>query len=173
VTEGAIPTRALRRSDREALEALVLATGAFSAAETDVALQVFDDAFPPDEGDGDPDYEFLGVFDPADPDRLLAYACYGPTPGTDRGYDLYWIAVHPAVQHRGIGRGLMTGVESRITAWNARTLVVETSGRPANAGTLAFYATAGYAEVARVRGFYAPDDDRVVLVKRFQPGGAR
>jgi ribosomal protein S18 acetylase RimI-like enzyme len=160
-------TRPLARHDREALETLVLATGAFSAAETEVAMQVFDEAFPPDEGDGDLDYNFLGTFDPADPARLYGYVCFGPTLGTDRGYDLYWIAVHPAHQHVGLGRVLMREVEARLAQWNARMLIVETSGRPQYASTRAFYTKLGYGEAARVRGFYAPDDDRVLFTKRF------
>jgi ribosomal protein S18 acetylase RimI-like enzyme len=162
-----IHTRPLGRSDREALEKLVLETGAFTAAETGVAMQVFDEAFPPDEGDGDPDYNFLGTFDTVDPARLFGYVCFGPTLGTDRGYDLYWIAVHPAHQHHGIGTALMADVETRLAGWNARMLIVETSGRPAYAGTRAFYERRGYAEAARVRGFYAADDDRVLYTKRF------
>lgn len=160
-------TRPLLRSDREALEKLVLETGAFTAAETEVAMQVFDEAFPPDEGDGDPDYIFLGTFDPIDPARLFGYVCFGPTLGTDRGYDLYWIAVHPAHQNQGIGRSLMSDVEIRLAGWNARMLIVETSGRPNYASTRAFYEKLGYAEAARVRSFYAADDDRVLFTKRF------
>jgi GNAT superfamily N-acetyltransferase len=167
---SATHTRALTRSDREALEKLVLETGAFSAAETDVAMQVFDEAFPPDEGDGDPDYNFLGAFDPADPVRLFGYVCFGPTLGTDRGYDLYWIAVDPAHQNKGIGSALMATVETQLAQWNARMLIVETSGRPTYESTRAFYAKLGYAEAARVRGFYAPDDDRVLYTKRFGAG---
>ena len=37
------------------------------------------------------DYFFLGAFTPEE--ELAGFACYGPTPGTDRTYDLYWIAV--------------------------------------------------------------------------------
>jgi ribosomal protein S18 acetylase RimI-like enzyme len=162
-----VHTRPLTRSDREALETLVLATGAFSTAETEVALGVFDEAFPPDEGSGDPDYNFLGAFDPGDPARLFGYVCFGPTLGTDRGYDLYWIAVHPAHQHQGIGGALMADVEARLVGWNARMLIVETSGRPTYESTRAFYVKLGYAEAARVRGFYASDDDRVLFTKRF------
>ncbi len=165
-------TRPLTRHDRESLETLILATGAFSASETDVALQVFDEAFPPDEGTGDPDYAFLGVCDAADTARLLGYVCYGPIPGNDRGYDVYWIAVHPGVQHRGLGTVLMHEVESRLAAWSARLIVVETSGRAAYALTRAFYARLGYTESGRVRGFYAPDDDRVLFTKRLKSSGA-
>jgi ribosomal protein S18 acetylase RimI-like enzyme len=164
----AVPqTRPLARSDRESLEKLVLETGAFSAAETDVAMQVFDEAFPPDEGDGDPDYNFLGAFDPTDSARLFGYVCFGPTLGSDRGYDLYWIAVHPAHQNSGIGSALMREVEARLAQWNARMLIVETSGRPAYESTRDFYVRRGYAEAARVHGFYAADDDRVLYTKRF------
>lgn len=160
-------TRPLARSDREALEKLVLETGAFTAAETEVAMQVFDEAFPPDEAGGDPDYIFLGTFDPVDSARLFGYVCFGPTLGTDRGYDLYWIAVHPAHQNQGIGRALMADVESRLAGWNARMLIVETSGRPNYASTRTFYENLGYSESARVKGYYAPDDDRVLFTKRF------
>jgi hypothetical protein len=61
----------------------------------------------------------------------------------------------------------MADVESRLASWNARMLIVETSGRPSYASTRAFYEKRGYAEAARVRGFYAPDDDRVLFTKRF------
>ena len=45
-------------------------------------------------------------------------------------------------------------------------LVVETSSRPDYAHTREFYARGGYCEVARVRDFYAPADDRIILTTR-------
>jgi len=35
---------------------------------------------------------------------LVGYACYGPIAGTKSSYDLYWIAVHPELQGRGLGQ---------------------------------------------------------------------
>jgi hypothetical protein len=44
--------------------------------------------------------------------------------------------------------------------------VVETSSRSDYLPARRFYTRHGYAEAARVAGFYAPDDDRIILTKR-------
>jgi hypothetical protein len=45
-------------------------------------------------------------------------------------------------------------------------VVIETSSRADYAPTRRFYHKRGYLESARLRDFYAPGDDRVVLTKR-------
>jgi GNAT superfamily N-acetyltransferase len=115
--------------------------------------------------DSESDYEFLGAFDEAG-DRLLGYACFGATPATDGTWDLYWLAVDPVAQGRGIGSALVRAVEQKLLDRGARLLVVETSSRPDYEGTRRFYARSGYTEAARVRDFYAPADDRIVLTTR-------
>jgi GNAT superfamily N-acetyltransferase len=137
---------------------LLVATKAFSPEEVKVALELFD------EGAGSPDYEFIAAYGQSD--RLLGYACFGPTPATDGTYDLYWLAVDPAAQGSGVGRSLVHWVESELTTRGARLLVVETSSRPDYAGTREFYARGGYRESARIRDFYAPADDRIILTTR-------
>jgi hypothetical protein len=57
-------------------------------------------------------------------------------------------------------------VEAALAGRGARLLVVETSSRADYAGTRQFYARSGYHEAARVRDFYAPADDRIVLTTR-------
>ena len=118
-------------------------------------------------------YAFLGAFTPDD--ELVGYACYGPTPDTDRTFDLYWIAVDPDAQGGGGGTQLLTEVERRLRGENARMLIVETSSRSEYASTRHFYEKRGYAEAARVREFYAPLDDRIIFTKRFHSpeGGER
>ena len=37
---------------------------------------------------------------------VLGYACFGPTPMTERTWDLYWIAVAPNAKRAGVGRAL-------------------------------------------------------------------
>ena len=111
-------------------------------------------------------YHFLGAFTPED--ELAGFACYGPTPGTDRTFDLYWIAVHPSAQGTGSGTILLSEVERRLEDTDARLFVVETSSRPEYDPTRAFYRARGYAEAARMRDFYAPSDDRVIFTKRFR-----
>ena len=153
-----------RPADRDRIAAILRATGVFTSAEVDVALELFDETF--GASPADPDYSFLGAFTPDD--ELVGYACFGPTPGTDRTYDLYWIAVHPVAHGAGIGTTLLTDVERRLQGQYARMLVVETSSRSDYAPTLGFYARRGFTEAARVREFYAPGDDRIILTKRLQ-----
>jgi D-alanine-D-alanine ligase len=145
----------LSPSHRSQIQEIVSATGVFSTEEVGVAIEVFDER--------GTDYEFIGAFDGED---LLGYACFGPTPSTAGTYDLYWIAVHPAAQRSGAGAALMAEVERQLNERGARMVVVETSSRDDYAPTRSFYHKRGYTEAARLRGFYAPGDDRVVLTKR-------
>ena len=189
---GELRVGPLDPSHRARLAEIVRLTGAFSEEEVLVAVALFDEAFAglgsrvsglatPKPGTRDPNpgsltpastppYRFLGAF--TRDGELAGYACYGPTPATDRVWDLYWIAIDPAAQGTGGGTLLLTEVERRLTDDDARMLVVETSSRSDYAATRAFYARRGYLEAARMRDFYAPADDRIIYVKRFhrRPG---
>lgn len=178
---------ALEPGHRARVHEILVASGAFSAEEIEVALELFDSGLATrDSGLGEPahsrragaagtitsleplapspDYELLGSFDEAG--SLTGYACFGPTPGTDRTFDLYWIAVHPAAQSTGEGARLLEAVERTLAARSARLLVVETSSRDDYARTRRFYERRGYGEAARLHDFYAPADDRVIYIKR-------
>jgi len=161
----------LRPRDRARVAELLVSTAAFSRDEIVVALQLFD-ASVHEEGSAGaddaqaPDYEFTGAFDG---ERLLGYACAGPTPATEGTFDLYWLAVDPTVQGKGIGTTLVRAVERELRDRGARMLLVETSSRPDYSNTRAFYARCGYTEAARIRDFYAPADDRIMLTTRLTP----
>ena len=141
---------------RDRVAEILRSTGNFRDEEVDVALELFDASFAGE------DYTFVGAFHP----DLVGFACYGPTPDTDRTFDLYWIAVDPAAQRTGCGTVLLSEVERRLEALHARMLVVETSSRSDYTATRGFYVRRGYVEAARVREFYAPEDDRIILTKR-------
>lgn len=160
--------RPLRAADRAPLEAVLRATGAFTDEEVDVALELVDYGLrtPPS-----PDYHFLVA--EGDDGAVLGYTCWGPTPMTDRTFDLYWIAVDPRRQGGGVGRALMGEVERRLAADGARLLLVETASKESYAATRAFYLRVGYREVARTPDFYRDGDDRVVYAKRLDGAGAR
>jgi len=138
--------------------------GVFRDAEIPVALEVFDAA----TGSGravDPDYETAGV----EVDGGLAgWACWGPTPGTEGTFDLYWIVVDPARHGSGVGSQLMDEMHRRIVG-RARLVLIETSGRADYAATRAFYARHGYHLVSTIPEFYAPGDDRVTYARSFMP----
>jgi len=145
---------------RSPVEALLRATEAFREDEIAVALEVFDAAF----DHGDDDYTLIGAF--GDDDVLLGYACYGATPCTRGTWDLYWIAVHPTAQGRGVGTTLLDEVERRVGGVEARLLVIETSSQSDYAATRGFYRARGYEAAARVPDFYDDGDDRVIYLKR-------
>ena len=173
----------LRPSDRARVAEILRSTENFRDDEVEVALELFDESV----AVGGEDYAFLGAFQVADNSRLSTddsadgrwlmadgsrrslqgFACYGATPATDRTYDLYWIAVDRRAQGSGCGSQLLTEVERRLEALHARMLVVETSSRSDYTATRGFYLRRGYVEAARVREFYAPADDRIILTKRF------
>lgn len=96
-------------------------------------------------------------------DKLAGYACYGPISGALGAWDLYWIVVAPALQGRGLGRRLMARVCSSVSRAGGARLYVETSSRALYAPTRRFYQGLGFVEQATLPGFYAPDDDKVIL----------
>ena len=127
-----------------------------------VALEVFDAAV-----SGSPDYTALaaevgGTF--------AGWICWGATPCTEGTYDLYWMAVDPALHGAGVGSALLAEMERRLGGV-ARLIVVETAGRADYLPTRAFYERRGYSAAARIPDFYSPGDDLVVYVKRCGEGG--
>ena len=151
--------RHLSAADRGRIEEITRAVGLFRPDEIPVALEVFDEAVR--AGSQDAPYNALG----ADVDgRLSGWICWGPTPCTLGTYDLYWMAVDPALQGTGIGTALVLEMERRLSAV-ARLIVVETAGRPDYGATRRFYEARGYRATATIPDFYAPGDDQVVFVK--------
>ena len=164
--------------DRARVREILDATRVFRSDEVDVAIELFDSVFGSTVGadaahvanpvttPASSDYVFLGAFTPEE--KLAGFACYGPTPGTDRTYDLYWIAVDRAAQGAGCGTILLNEVERRLKGQNVRMMVVETSSRSDYGNTREFYFRRGYVEAARARDFYAPADDRITYTKRLE-----
>lgn len=160
-TAVALSIRVLTPVDRLRIEAMTRATGLFRPEEIPVALDVLDAA----TGNGrraDSDYETAGAVVDG---NLAGWICWGPTPCTNGTFDLYWIAVDPAWQGHGIGGALVEEMERRI-AGRARMVVVETAGRADYAPTRAFYAGRGYQVGATIPDYYEPGDDLVTYVKR-------
>ena len=155
----------VQAGDREAVRGVVAATGFFSRAEVDIAVELVDDALAHRDAS---EYRFVLVDGPGG--KLQGYTCYGPvTPGSG-DYDLYWIAVDPAVQRSGIGRALVMETERLAREAGAATMFVDTSGRVQYAPTREFYARMGYHVHEVVPDFYAPEDDKVIYRKHLQAG---
>jgi ribosomal protein S18 acetylase RimI-like enzyme len=101
--------------------------------------------------------------------ELVGYCTWGQVPLTKASYDLYWIAVAPSCQGRGIGQELMALAERSVARRGGGGLYIETSSRRVYARTRRFYRDAGYRAVARLRDFYAPKDHKVVFCKVVRP----
>lgn len=95
--------------------------------------------------------------------RGLAYAA--PERMTEGTWNLLLLAVDPAVQGQGLGRALVTAVETNLRRMNVRLLIVETSGTAAFAGARKFYQRLGFRREARIRDYYQPADDKVIFAR--------
>jgi GNAT superfamily N-acetyltransferase len=145
--------------DPDAVTRIVRATDFFNTEEEAIARELVEERLERGPASG---YEFLFAERAGCP---VAYSCYGRIGGTRESWDLYWIAVDPAEQGRGLGRELLAQTEVRVRAAGGGRLYVETSGRASYAPTRDFYAHMGYALEATLPDFYSPGDAKCIYVK--------
>ena len=163
--------RPLEVHDRPAVAALLRSVGNFSAPEVETALELIDEWLDAGEVSGyltcvvEPDRP-AGASPSVPVARSIAgYVCYGPTPLTESTFDLYWIAVDPAAQGGGYGRALLEFAEADIRRRGGRLLLIETASHDAYAGTIKFYARAGYTVMSRIPDYYRVGDDKLTFGK--------
>jgi ribosomal protein S18 acetylase RimI-like enzyme len=148
-----------RADDVSALRRLVAATRVFYPAERAIADELLAERLRVGAKSG---YSFFF----AERGReLVGYCAWGRVPLTAKSYDLYWIAVSPAAQGQGLGQALLLLAERAVARRGGGNLYIETSSRPVYARTRRFYRDAGYAQVAKLRDFYAPGDHKVMFCK--------
>jgi ribosomal protein S18 acetylase RimI-like enzyme len=151
--------RPIGAPERAPLAALLERIETFSQEEVVCALELIDAAVK-----GSADYQVLVAIRDGE---VVGYVCYGPTPMTDRVFDLYWIATDPKVRGQGIGASLVAAMEGDLRRRRARMMRVETSAMEAYGPTRGFYAAMKYVEECRFRDFYKDGEDLIVLSKRF------
>ncbi len=161
-TEQYIRIRPIKPVDRSRIEEVVVSSGNFNEEEIATALELVDEALEKGDKTG---YITRVLEAGREHSTVQGYACYGPTPLTQGVYDLYWIAVDPAVQGKGFGRRLIEYVEADIVKCGGRMLLIETSSQESYGATLRFYKKAGYKLVARIKNFYRIGDDKLVFSK--------
>ena len=138
------------------------ATGFFSEAEVAIAAELVEERLAKGTASG---YYFVFVDQES---RLAGYACYGPIPGTVSSYDLYWIAVHPDFQKKGLGRMIIHESERLMRAAGGTRIYADTSQRPQYNDTRAFYERCGYDIVAVLEDFYDRGDGKVIYAKSIE-----
>jgi ribosomal protein S18 acetylase RimI-like enzyme len=97
---------------------------------------------------------------------VRGFAYYAPASMTDRTWYLYWIAVSPDLQARGVGSAMLRHAEQEIKAAKGRVLFIETSSLETYAKTRRFYQKHSYEQAAVLRDYYAEGDDMVIFRKR-------
>jgi ribosomal protein S18 acetylase RimI-like enzyme len=146
--------------DKPAVRAIVASSGFFYDHEIEVAVELVEERLQKGLKSG---YLFLFAEQNG---RTVGYSCYGEIACTDGSYDLYWIAVHDDCRNQGIGKILLEKTEALIAGLNGRAIWVETSSQDKYLPTRKFYLRFNYKEEAVLKGFYGPNDDKVIYVKR-------
>ncbi|MFA6816663.1 MAG: GNAT family N-acetyltransferase [Lentisphaeria bacterium] len=99
--------------------------------------------------------------------KLSGYTCYGPIPGTESSFDLYWIAVEKKQQNAGFGTVLIEETEREIRKMGGTHIYIETSSTQLYLPTRLFYEKKGYQKECELCGYYKAGDDLVVYSKKF------
>lgn len=152
--------RRIVAEDREAIRKLIEGTGAFKPFETDVAMELVDEALgQPDQDDYHP-YVLV-----EDDGTVAAYACFGKNSMTAATFDLYWLATRTDRMRRGYGRRITAFVEEEVRRRGGRLLVIETSSKGSYAEARAFYEKIGCTLAAQLPDYYDEGDDKLVYLK--------
>jgi ribosomal protein S18 acetylase RimI-like enzyme len=161
-TEQNARIRPIEPPDRSRIEEIVVSSGRFNREEIATALELVDEALEKGEESG---YIIRVLEVGKEHPSVQGYVCYGPTPLTQGVYDLYWIAIDPAVQGKGFGRRLIEYAEEDIVKCGGRMILIETSSQESYGDTIRFYKKTGYKLVARIKNFYRIGDDKLVFSK--------
>jgi ribosomal protein S18 acetylase RimI-like enzyme len=154
----------LQNTDLSTVRSICTSTGFFRDDETDVAVELVQEALT--AGQEKSGYFFLFAMDG---DTTCGFVCFGPTPCTVGTFDLYWIVVDDNYRGKGIGLELLRQTEKALSKMKARKLYIETSSTDKYLPTRNFYLKAGYAEEARLKDFYLPEDDKVIYAGIITP----
>lgn len=156
-----IKIRKIRPEDRIPVREILTQTEMFTLPEVEVAMELVDIFLNQSE-----QKDYL-IYVAEHGTRVTGYVCYGPTPAAEGTFDLYWIAVAPDQQGKGIGKELLEFVEQEVKQMKGRLIIIETSSQTKYTPTQQFYLKNHYVIAARIKDFYRIGDDRLIFVKYF------
>ena len=154
-----ITIRPIEAQDRIQLIRLVERQDNFNAREVEVAIEVIDDTLDPAKHD----YSILVAV--SEGQGVVGFICYGEIPMTDRRFDLYWIAVDPALGRQGVGRLLLAKMEAELSGQGPAKVYVDTSSTSGYDRARSFYEKNGYRVACVLHNFYRDGDDKVIYLK--------
>ena len=152
--------RKLKYEDRNLIEKILTDTNNFNSDEINTAMELIDVYLNVRD---QKDYEIF--VDEGENGIIYGYVCIGQRPLTKSTYDLYWIAVNPSVQSKGIGSGLIKYIEELVKNRNGRLILIETSGKPSYEKERKFYEKNQYNKITEIKDFYDENDSLVIYGK--------
>ncbi len=152
--------RLVEEHDRETILGIARETEVFTVQDVECVDELLDTYL--HERDSH-EYTFIAATD--EQNRAIGFVCYGPTPLTDRTFDVYWLAVSRVARRQGTARALFLQMEENLRDAGARLLVLETSGTPEYAPARRLYDSLGYTGYLAAPDFYRQGDDLMVYSK--------
>jgi ribosomal protein S18 acetylase RimI-like enzyme len=149
-----------RGSDRDAVQKLVTETGVFSGVEVGWTAEIIDTALSRGQAAG---YHFLFA---EGPEGLEGFTCFGPIDGTDHRFDLYWIAVSPRAQGKGLGRRLLAATLEAARKADATHMFIDTSTRNDYAAARALYEALGFIHMGTLVDYYSDGDGKAFFGRK-------
>jgi ribosomal protein S18 acetylase RimI-like enzyme len=155
----------LLKYDKEKIYKILVDTDNFNEDEIEIAMELINVYI---NVEGQEDYEIFVDRNEEDESLINGYICIGPRPLTEGTYDLYWIAVNPSIQSRGVGSKLVKFIEEHIKNKNGRLVLIETSGKPSYEKERKFYEKNKYDKLVEINDFYRKADSLVIYGKYLQ-----
>ncbi len=150
----------LRPEDINDVRRLVQETGVFSPTEVRWAGEVIEAALKDPAGAGYYTLMAEGYL------GLEGFSCYGPIDGTQNRFDLYWIAVSPKAQGKGLGGKLLSASMADARSRGATHMFIDTSTRTDYAAARALYVALGFELQGTLIDFYSDGDGKAIFGKR-------
>jgi len=154
--------RKFNNEDKNFIKSFLQKISIFKPKEIEVATELIDDV----SLNGEKSHYKIFVYE-IDKNPVGFY-CIGQRPLTDGVFDLYWIAVDPDYQSRGIGKKLIESAENFIKEQKGRWLLAETSSKKEYENARKFYMRNKFSIIASISDFYAIGDDLIIFGKYFK-----
>jgi ribosomal protein S18 acetylase RimI-like enzyme len=143
--------------DADALQSIAAATGVFTAEEVAFVPEILTALARAGIESG---YALIVAEDDSGP---VGFSIFGPIPGTENRFDLYWIATDPRAQGKGIGKALLERSREAAREAGASHMFIQTSGRADYAPARALYQRCGFRLVASIDDYYRDGDGLAIF----------
>lgn len=151
--------RKMKTSDRKYLLDLINRINIFTIEEKKIAVELIDEVI------NDSGNNYYNIFVNQVNDKIVGYHCTGKRSLTDGVYDMYWIAVDPALQNRGHGKKLLDHAERFVLENHGNLILAETSSKESYTLTRNFYKKYNYSILAEIKDFYKKEDHLIIFGK--------